>query len=160
MPRTENRDCGICGRRPGRLHKPSCECEECPFCHQQLMDCDCCYILLKIDPEKEPVHSKGLDEKQGKAWYKLLRQKGLIRVGSEIRHRAAENWTDTKRKEAVAAIAIEMVSAAKDHKVNVAEINRFSERLTALVSKSSVFLEMNKNHILRGDPIEWNPPSK
>lgn len=151
MSKTEKFEC-ICGGKHGRLHKPPCEHEECPFCHEQLMFCDCCYILLKIDPD-----SQELNKRQETEWNKLLRQKGLIRVGSGVMYRADKNWTDTKRKEVIAAIATEM---SCDQNPDTARIKCWSERLTALTKATSVFLEMNQGHILRGDPVEWNPPSK
>ena len=160
MPRTNKFNCS-CGGKHGRLHKSSCEHEECPFCHQQLMFCDCCYILLGVDSSKEPVHSQGLDEKQQKAWDKMLRHKGRVRVGDEVGCRAAENWTELKRKEAVAAVANEMsLAATKSAEFGAAHVIRWSERLKALASASSVFLEMNQNHILRGGPVEWAPPHR
>lgn len=160
MTRIEKSDCS-CGGKYGRFHKPPCDLEECPFCHEQLISCGCCYILLGIDSSKEPVYSQGLDEKQQEEWDKLLRKKGLVRVGSEVRYRAAENWTDAKRKETIAAIADEMSSAvAKGKIIDAARVKRWSERLNALTNASPVFLEMNQNHILRGSPVEWTPPSK
>ncbi len=33
--------CPDCGVRPGGVHHPACDCEECPRCHQQQLGCDC-----------------------------------------------------------------------------------------------------------------------
>jgi hypothetical protein len=33
--------CGDCNVRKGEFHVPSCDVEECPACHGQLITCDC-----------------------------------------------------------------------------------------------------------------------
>jgi len=75
--------CYGCGVEAGKFHEPGCLREECPFCHGQLVSCDCCYEHLKLDPEQEPTYSHGLNEEQQKEWDKILREKGLIPYGSE-----------------------------------------------------------------------------
>lgn len=84
MSETEKFDCG-CGAKHGEFHKPGCDIEECPFCHRQLISCDCSDDLLGIDSREEPTFSQGLTEEQQERWDQLLREKGLIPVGSEIR---------------------------------------------------------------------------
>lgn len=156
----EKFDCH-CGGKHGKFHKTPCSREECPFCHTQLEACRCCYILLGIDSSKEPVYSQGLNKKQQREWDKLLRKKGLVRVGSEVSYRAAENWTDAKRKAVISAISDEMATfAQKGHTADASLVTRWSERLNALTNASSVFLEMNLSHILSGDPVKWRPPSR
>ncbi|MBI1957053.1 MAG: hypothetical protein HYS44_01165 [Candidatus Niyogibacteria bacterium] len=59
--------------------------EECPFCHCQLIGCDCRYEHLGLDPEQEPTFSEGLNDEQAERWDKILRGKGLIPYGKETR---------------------------------------------------------------------------
>lgn len=77
--------CHDCGVEVGKFHKPGCDIEECPFCHNQLISCDCCYEHLGLDSEQEPTFSEGLNEEQQGKWDKILREKGLIPHGSETR---------------------------------------------------------------------------
>lgn len=148
----------LCGARHGQFHKPSCGYEECPFCHTQLIGCDCRYILLGLDQEKEPTYSHGLNNKQRKQWEILLRKKGLIRHGYEIQPKAYVNWNDVERKKLVSSILEDMIACAtKKHTVSSNKVTRWSERLNALTTATSVFLEMNREHVLRGKPIKWRP---
>jgi hypothetical protein len=39
--RAERMPCGDCGVLKGEFHVPSCDVEECPACHGQLITCDC-----------------------------------------------------------------------------------------------------------------------
>ena len=77
--------CHDCNVKIGRLHKPGCDMEECPFCHKQLVTCDCCCEHLGLNPEQEPTFSEGLNDEQEKNWDKILRKKGLIPFGKETR---------------------------------------------------------------------------
>lgn len=77
--------CHDCNVNIGKQHLPGCDMEECPFCHQQLISCDCCYKMLGIDSEQEPVYSQGLNEEQEMKWEKLLQEKGFIKYGEETR---------------------------------------------------------------------------
>ncbi len=43
-----NVECHDCGVRPGGLHHPGCDVEECPKCHTQLISCGC-----QSDPDEE-----------------------------------------------------------------------------------------------------------
>ena len=72
-----------CGAKAGEFHEPGCEVEECPFCHRQLISCDCAEDKLGIDPAQEPAHSEGLSEEQQTEWDRILREKGLIPYGNE-----------------------------------------------------------------------------
>ena len=82
---SDEKRCHDCGVKIGEFHKLGCDMEECPFCHHQLISCDCCYTHLKLDPEQEPTYSEGLNDEQSEAWDKILREKGLIPYGSETR---------------------------------------------------------------------------
>lgn len=77
--------CHDCGAKPGDFHQAGCDMEECPFCHQQLITCNCCYEQLGIDSSQEPTYSNGLNEEQAKKWNELLRVKGLVPYGQETR---------------------------------------------------------------------------
>lgn len=77
--RENPRRCYECGVREGKVHKPGCDWEECPFCHWQLISCNCVCELLGVDPDE------WLTNNQEKEWNKLLRKKGLIRFGSELK---------------------------------------------------------------------------
>ena len=77
--------CHDCSVKIGETHLPNCDWEECPFCRSQLISCGCAYELLGIDPNIEPTYSEGLTEKQNEDWDKLLKKKGLIPYGQEIR---------------------------------------------------------------------------
>jgi hypothetical protein len=77
--------CHDCGVTIWRTHLPGCDMEECPFCRNQLISCDCCYKYLGIDSSQEPVYSEGLNEEQEKQWEKILKKKGLILYGREQR---------------------------------------------------------------------------
>lgn len=35
------RDCPDCGAKPGELHDPGCDHEQCPCCREQAIGCDC-----------------------------------------------------------------------------------------------------------------------
>lgn len=78
-----NEICHDCGVETGQFHERGCDVEECPFCHQALILCDCSYKHLGLDPEQEPIRFKGLNEEQQEKWDKILREKGLIPYGSE-----------------------------------------------------------------------------
>ena len=77
--------CHDCNARAGDYHMPGCDVEECPFCHEQLISCNCCYEIMHIDPDKEPTYSNGLNDEQEEMWDKILRDRGLIPFGSETR---------------------------------------------------------------------------
>lgn len=38
--------CGDCGAKKGHYHHPSCDMEECPVCHLQLIGCDCMDVKI------------------------------------------------------------------------------------------------------------------
>ena len=76
--------CKYCGAKVGKLHGHECPVEECPFCHGQLTSCGCIYGHLGIDLEG-PTIPKEIDNGQIKKWEKILRKKGLVPWGSEIR---------------------------------------------------------------------------
>jgi hypothetical protein len=63
--------CGDCGVSEGELHELGCDMERCPFCGHQLISCDCCCNLLKVDHE--------LTEEQEEQWKRLLIDKGRVR---------------------------------------------------------------------------------
>lgn len=86
--------CHDCGIARGELHGKSCDSEECPFCHHQLLSCNCCVTIgmIKIrrppdiDPEVwEPTcWSLDMSESQLKRWYGILSRKGRIPFGKEV----------------------------------------------------------------------------
>ena len=93
--------CHDCNVEKGEFHIAGCDWEECPFCGNQLISCDCCYEILDIDPEKEPTYSEGLNDKQRKKWEEILETKGLIPYGEEKRFDISElkkEGNDASRK--------------------------------------------------------------
>jgi hypothetical protein len=62
--------CGDCGVLEGELHELGCDMEWCPFCGYQLISCDCCYNLLKVDD--------WLTKEQQEQWKRLLIDKGRV----------------------------------------------------------------------------------
>ena len=43
------RNCGDCGAKPGQLHIPGCDMEECPICGKQIITCPHCE---EVTPEQ------------------------------------------------------------------------------------------------------------
>ncbi len=77
--------CHDCSVKENKYREVGCDWEECPFCHNQLLSCDCCYELLGIDANKEPVYSQGLNKEQQTKWWTILKCKGQIPYGKETR---------------------------------------------------------------------------
>lgn len=149
-----------CGAREGKLHRINCAQEECPFCHQQLLGCDCIYIILKIDPEKEPVFSNGPNGKQELQWRKVVREKGRIPYGQEIRYKALDAWTINDRMRAIATICNENAQAAKKQKALPGKkVSELLNRIAGIITKNNVFLEMNREHFMSGARLTWKPPA-
>ncbi len=84
MPKKPNYNCHDCNAEPGQFHDPGCDMEECPFCHNQLISCDCCYKLLGLNPKKGHRLHERLNSKQSKLWDNICRKKGLIPWGNEV----------------------------------------------------------------------------
>ncbi len=74
-----------CGVKWDKFHRWGCDYEECPFCFQQLVQCNCCYIFLELNCNLEPVHSRGLIDRQEREWRRILRKRGRIPNGEETR---------------------------------------------------------------------------
>lgn len=88
-----SQQCRHCAALPGEFHKADgdqCDMEECPFCHEQLLGCDCCYEKLGLDPEID------LTDEQCDQWDAILREKGLIPYGKETRFERAEQYQRTE----------------------------------------------------------------
>lgn len=153
--------CGQCGAKPGKFHKPGCEHEECPFCHTQLIGCGCCYLALGINPNIEPVYSRGLNPKQQKQWDGILRKKGLIPCRQEIRAEASRTWNMEGRIRHVHLICNEMRDAARKRSpISARRVKKWCERISRLLSSSPVLIEMNREYFLNGGTITWCPPRK
>ena len=75
--------CTYCKVHIGNVHLRGCVLEECPICHQLLLECECCYRLLKIDETEEPILTQGLNTEQKSHYFELLDKKGRIPFGSE-----------------------------------------------------------------------------
>lgn len=82
---SKEKKCHDCGVKEGETHKPGCDWEECPFCHKQLISCNCCYEKLGLNPNEEPQYSQGLTPTQEEEWDKILKENGLIPYGKETR---------------------------------------------------------------------------
>lgn len=48
---TEPRNCPDCAAVPGEQHKPGCDVERCAICGDQLISCDCVYVVNGLDPD-------------------------------------------------------------------------------------------------------------
>ncbi len=67
-----NQTCHDCGCKEGEIHKFGCDMERCPFCHGQLLSCDCRYTELgyTIDKSKpycglpKEIFEHGLTDEQ------------------------------------------------------------------------------------------------
>ncbi|MBI4671773.1 MAG: hypothetical protein HY741_08920 [Chloroflexi bacterium] len=80
--------CGDCGVREGEFHVLGCDMEDCPFCGQQLISCDCCYDLLGLFDIKKydastahlppEIYKDGLTDEQAEKWEAMLNAKGRI----------------------------------------------------------------------------------
>lgn len=71
--------CHDCGCKEGQFHEHDCDMERCPFCGGQLISCDCCYEILRIDVSKGTwAYKHGLSEAQDALWEKALQVKGRI----------------------------------------------------------------------------------
>ena len=78
--------CGDCGCLEGELHELGCDQEECPFCGEQLISCDCMYEILglvdssKYGPETcflpPQTYEDGLTPEQEERWTDALNEKG------------------------------------------------------------------------------------
>lgn len=87
---TEQREkdhCGDCGVKEGEFHKPGCGMERCPFCHGQLISCDCIYDMLGMrDNHRYPttsglppeIYGGGPSDEMQERFDKLLEEQGLI----------------------------------------------------------------------------------
>ena len=69
--------CHDCGVAYGDLHTFGCDMEECPFCLQQLIGCDCWHERLGLDPDLD------LTTAQEDAFLGLMEGKGRILYGCE-----------------------------------------------------------------------------
>jgi hypothetical protein len=78
--------CHDCGAREGELHQRGCDMERCPFCHGQLIGCDCAYEKLGythdyklpfngLPPE---VYTKGLPDAEYDGFMKMCDERGRI----------------------------------------------------------------------------------
>ena len=78
-PNDLERKCHDCGSGGGELHQPGCDMEVCPYCHQQLITCGCCYRVLNIDVRKgSRAYFEGLSAEQEVAWERCLTKQGFI----------------------------------------------------------------------------------
>lgn len=82
----EENTCGDCGVKEGELHEYGCDMEDCPFCGDQLLGCDCMYKELNLFDETKynketgylpkETYYDGLNKKQELKWEKILNEKG------------------------------------------------------------------------------------
>lgn len=92
MKRYKCHDCGVI---EGQIHKYGCDTELCPFCGNQLISCDCCYIKLGFDLKPQvwigkefvghptdglpgDIYNYGLTDDLTKKWHIILEKKGRI----------------------------------------------------------------------------------
>lgn len=54
--------CPDCGTRNGELHELFCTKENCPFCHTQLITCDCIRSVLKLSDDELQVLDDYVDD--------------------------------------------------------------------------------------------------
>lgn len=71
--------CHDCGISEGQIHHYGCDMEECPFCGEQLISCQCAYRMLYIDVREGTwAYENGLTKEQEHQWLEKLEQKGRI----------------------------------------------------------------------------------
>ena len=76
--------CGDCECSEGELHEMSCTKERCPFCHTQLISCNCISTVLILSPEEQKAVDEYIDDSveplQGinERWVKALNKKGRV----------------------------------------------------------------------------------
>ena len=151
----DHEPCG-CDAQYGDPHIGNCEQEECPFCHQQLIGCDCVYKLLGIDQS----NTIELTKTQMKRWDQRLRAKGLVLYGKEVRYKASNTWTSKERDRVIALICETAELTMKNGvKISCRQVTGWIKRIQLLRSADPVFLEMNRNHFITGAPLTWKPPS-
>ena len=64
--------CHDCGAPEGGIHDGGCDMEICPFCHGQLLCCDCVFEKLGIPQDTE------LTKEQCQTFSKMLEEAGRI----------------------------------------------------------------------------------
>lgn len=78
--------CHDCGVKEGQFHRPGCDMERCPFCHGQLMSCDCKYkklgyhmdMNLPFSGLPEKIFKNGLPPEQVERWNAMVDHAGRI----------------------------------------------------------------------------------
>ena len=53
---SDKNPCHDCKVVKGELHVPSCDVEECPVCHEQLLSCDCLFDERKNGVLEDPAN--------------------------------------------------------------------------------------------------------
>jgi len=93
--------CYACGVSIGELHNFGCDGEQCPFCGDQLISCNCFYEYLGINQEeekrkelerlKDPLDNEIIlaveDGDKQIVWSGILERKGQISFGQESGYR-------------------------------------------------------------------------
>jgi len=67
-------NCHDCGVKEGEIHKEGCDMERCPFCHRQLITCDCNIESYDELPYRIPyILAPTLCDLCGKQWPNLFK---------------------------------------------------------------------------------------
>lgn len=69
--------CAICYTPRGEQHEPGCPWEQCPFCKEQLLGCQCWMKQFSI-VEEEGKETRDLTPKEDEMWEQILKENAIL----------------------------------------------------------------------------------